>query len=242
MGGADNRLIVVCGPARGGTTAVGVMLSEHADILIGREVPLERLPSLPTLLAETAAYHHPHEWTEERRVDVVKALWLAASRPAPYDKPEARRWGMKTPWGEFDAGLWDPLVRPQYVYALRRGDRVFQSHVKLGWSIAKSPQRLIARYKESLRVAERMQAEGRAHIVQLDLAESPDRRRELAEGLFAFLGEEIDPGVERFVEEWPTPQWSFPTSNGGPVELSDEWQQLLAADGEYQELMAAHGY
>jgi len=51
------RPIVVCGPARSGTTAVSDMLSEHAEIAVGREVPLARLPSLRPLLAEIAEYH-----------------------------------------------------------------------------------------------------------------------------------------------------------------------------------------
>ena len=239
--GAENRPIVVCGAARSGTTAVRAMLNEHAEISIGREVPLERLRSLRPLLGEIAEYHRPKEWTTQRQADVVKALWGAASRPTSA-KPGARRWGMKTPWSEFDADLWDPLVAPQYVYVLRRGDRVFQSHIKLGWSIARSPERLLRRYKESLRVGEEMRARGSAHVVQLDQADEPESRQRLVRDLFTFLGEDVDGGVARFAQEWPTPDWSFPTSDGGPVELPDEWQQLLAADSEYQELMTAHGY
>lgn len=217
------------------------MLNKHAEILIGREVPLTRLPSLRPLLSETAAYHGD-SWTAQRRAEVVRGLWFAASRPLPAEKPGARRWGMKTPWAESDRELWDPLVNPVYVYALRRGDRVFSSHIKLGWKTARSPASLVARYKESVRKAEEMAEQGVAHIVQLDLAESRESRRRLAEGLFDFLDEEIDAGVERFVEEWPTPRWSYPTSDGGPVILPQEWQELLAADGEYQALMSAHGY
>jgi len=149
---------------------------------------------------------------------------------------------MKTPWAEFDRDLWGPLVSPVYVYALRRGDRVFRSHLKLDWGISRSPARLISRYKESLRLAERMREEGCLHVVQLDLAETPESRQTLAERLFGFIGEEIDAGVQRFVEEWPTPEWSFATSDGGPVTLPDEWQELLAADSEYQEMMAAYDY
>lgn len=239
MSGA--KPIVVCGPARSGTTAVATMLNLHADIGIGREVPLERLPSLPSLLSEIAEYHHPHEWTAERKADVVRSLWEAASRPAP-DGARTRRWGMKTPWGEFDADLWDPLAAPQYVYVLRRGERVFQSHLRLKWSIARTPERLIDRYKESVRAGAALQARGVAHVVQLDLADTPERRRRLAHDLFAFLEEEVDEGVRSFVEEWPTPHWSFATSDGGPVTLPEEWQELLAGDDEYQELMAAYGY
>jgi len=235
-----DRPIVVCGPARSGTTAVAIMLSEHAEISIGREVPLERLPSLAPLLGETAAYHRPHEWTARRRAEVVRALWFAVGRP-PRQAP-ARRWGMKTPWSEFDRSLWDGLVEPQYVYVLRRGDRVFRSHVKLGWGSARSPERLIARYKESVKVGEEMQRSGAAHIVQLDLAEDRDSRWKLAEGLFSYLGEEIDAGVSRFVTDWPTPWQSHATSEGGKVELPAEWRRLLDADAEYQALMAAHGY
>lgn len=233
--------IIICGPARGGTTALSVMLNGHAEILIGREVPLERLPSLRPLLDEIAEYHR-HEWTEKRREEVVKGLWFAAARPAPYDKPDARRWGMKTPWAELDAELWDSLVQPQYVCAVRRGDRVFQSHLKLGWATARSPEALIGHYKNSLKAVEELRVRGSAHVVQLDLADTPQARRKLVEDLFAFLDEEIDTGVERFIDEWPTPRWSHPTSAGGPIELPDEWQQLLDADSEYREMMIAYGY
>jgi hypothetical protein len=149
---------------------------------------------------------------------------------------------MKTPWSEFDRDQWDPLVKPLYLYVLRRGERVFQSHRALGWGEALNPEALIARYKRSVRTGEAMQAEGVAHIVQLDLAVDPVRRRQLARGLFDFLEEEIDAGVARFVEEWPRHPWTHPTSGDGAVELPDEWQQLLAADNEYQELLEAHGY
>jgi hypothetical protein len=236
------RPIIVCGPARGGTTAVWTMLNHHAEILIGREVPLGRLPSLRQLLAEIAAYHGP-AWTEQRRAEVARELWLAVSRPLPIEKPGARRWGMKTPWAELDRDLWDPLVNPLYVYCLRRGDRVFQSHIRLGWGIASSPPQLVARYKESLRVAEAMHEQGTAHIVQLDLARDGVQQRDLAEGLFRFLGESIDSGVEGFVDEWPTRPWTKPTAEPGEEpELPSEWRQLLAADDEYQGLMASHGY
>lgn len=85
------RPIVVCGAARSGTTTVAMLLTSHERILIGREVPLDRLPSLPTLIEETASYHR-EEWSDERRAEVVRLLWSAASRPVPLDKPNATRW------------------------------------------------------------------------------------------------------------------------------------------------------
>jgi hypothetical protein len=149
---------------------------------------------------------------------------------------------MKTPWCEFDRDVWDAMVEPQYVYLLRRGDRVFRSHIKLGWGTAQSPERLITRYKESVRIGEEMKCRGVAHVVQLDLAVDAERRWKLAENLFSFLGEEIDAGVARFVEEWPTPWQSNPTSDGTPTDLPGEWRRLLDTDAEYQVLMEAHGY
>lgn len=50
----ENWPIVVCGPARGGTSAVRTMLNFHPNIDVGREVPLGRLPSLRSLLEEIA--------------------------------------------------------------------------------------------------------------------------------------------------------------------------------------------
>ena len=153
---------------------------------------------------------------------------------------------MKTPWSEFDAQLWDPLVSPQWIYVLRRGDRVFQSHIQLGWSNGQQPKRLLSRYKESVRLGEAMHACGAARICQMDLAVDPDSRWRLAHDLFDFLDEKIDTGVANFVEKWPIRlPATHPTNVGGPtgdVELPDEWQQLLDEDRDYQELMHAHGY
>jgi Sulfotransferase family len=236
----ENRPIIVCGVARSGTTAVSAMLNASTQILIGREVPLEKLPSLRSLIMETAKYQDS-EWTEERKTEVVRALWLATSRPV-HEKPEAHRWGMKTPWAEFDSDLWGPLVNPVYVYVLRRGDRVFQSHVRSGYGMGRTPRRLLKRYKESLRTFESLRASGSAHLVQLDLAQDIESRHELAENLFSFLEESIDAGVNRFIEAWPT-HWSAPTSEPyEEPELSDEWQEVLTSDGEYQDLMATYGY
>jgi hypothetical protein len=216
------------------------MLTAHADILIGRELPLERLPSLRPLLEETAEYQGK-QWTDERRAEAVRSLWFSISRPS-WKKPNTRRWGMKTPWAEFDKDLWNPLVNPVYVYALRRGDRVFQSHIRLGWGIVRSPERLVSKYKESLRTFEELRAAGSAHMVQLDLAQDTRSRHGLAKDLFAFLDEELDAGVKLFVDKWPM-HWSKPTSapNKEP-ELPDQWQELLACDSEYQDLMTAYGY
>jgi hypothetical protein len=148
---------------------------------------------------------------------------------------------MKTPWSELDGALWTPFVKPQYVYALRRGDRVFNSHLKLGWTTGRSPRRLIDRYKDSVRTADRLRADGLAHIVQLDLAQDHASRTQLADALFSFIGEDADAGVRSFVNEWPN-HWSRPTSTGTDPELPADWQELLAADHEYQELMDSHGY
>lgn len=239
------RPIIICGAARSGTTALSIMLNQHAEIGIAREIELYKLPSIAPLLSETAI-HHGNAWTQERRDQVIKALWFFVGRPVSHSKFEARRWGTKTPWAEFETELWDPLVSPAWVYVLRRGDRVFQSHVRLGYGEAQNPERLTARYKESVRLGEKMQADGLAHVCQLDLAVEPKGRRQLAQGLFDFLEEEIDPGVERFIEEWPTEHpATHPTNDRGPagdVELPDEWQQLLDVDSEYQEMMLAHGY
>lgn len=235
-----DRPIIVCGPARSGTTAVSAMLNTSGRILIGREVPLERLPSLRHLLEETAEYQGK-AWTDRRKAQVVRALWLSLSRPAR-EKPGAKRWGMKTPWAEFDDGLWGNLVQPQYVYVLRRGDRVFQSHVRLGYGMGNTPERLLTLYKDSIRAFERLRANRDAHLVQLDQAQDNAARYDLAKGLFAFLREDIDSSVERFIEEWPM-HWSTPTSQ--PYEepvLSTEWQRILSDDREYHELMRAYGY
>ncbi len=237
-----DRPIVICGAARSGTTALSIMLNQHAEIGIAREIELCKLPSISPLLTETAV-HHGDSWTQERRDEVVRALWFFVGRPVRRSKLDVRRWGTKTPWSEFDTDLWDPLVSPAWVYVLRRGDRVFQSHIKLGYSEAQNPERLTARYKESVRLGEAMQKRGSAHICQLDLAVDYDSRQRLAGDLFDFLEEDIDPGVMDFIKEWPTQHpATAPTSDGGPTDLPDEWQQLLDADSEYQEMMLAHGY
>lgn len=237
-----DRPIVICGAARSGTTALSLMLNQHEEIGIAREIELYKLPSLAPLLAETGT-HHGDSWTQERKDEVVKALWFFVGRPVPRSKFNVRRWGTKSPWSEFDVELWDPLVSPAWIYVLRRGDRVFQSHIRLGYGEAQNPERLTARYKESIRLGEKMEAEGLAHICQLDLAVDLDSRQQLAEGLFDFLEEDIDPGVGNFIEQWPTQHpATAPTPENGQVELSDEWQQLLASDSEYQEMMLAHGY
>jgi hypothetical protein len=240
-----DRPIVICGAARSGTTALSVMLNQHAEIGIAREIELYKLPSIVPLLAETAA-HHGDSWTQERRDEVVKAIWFFIGRPVGPSRLETRRWGMKTPWSEFNRDLWDPLVSPLWVYVLRRGDRVFQSNMRLGYGETDHPARMVGKYKESVRLGEAMEADGSAHICQLDLAVDLESRRRLAQNLFDFLEEDIDPGVMRFVEEWPTKHPATnPTNENGPagsVELPEEWQELLEADGEYQEIMRAHGY
>lgn len=235
----DERPIIVCGPARSGTTAIQGMLSVHPEISIRREVPLQSLPSLRPLLAEIAE-HQREQWSAERAAEVVRALWLAAARPSPGD-PDTRRWGMKTPWGELDADFWDPLVDPVYVYALRRGDRVFLSHVRLGWHEG-SAENLLELYKSSLRAFERLRSEGRAHLVQLDLAEDGADRRRIAKEVFAFLGEPVDEDMLQTIESY-SERINRPTSMPGedPV-LPEEWRALLAGDDEYRELMAKYGY
>lgn len=239
------RPIVICGAARSGTTALSILLNRHAEIGIAREIELYKLPSITPLLAETST-HHGDSWTQERRDEVVKAIWFFVGRPVDPSKLEARRWGMKTPWSEFDRELWDPLVKPVWIYVLRRGDRVFQSHMRLGYSEAEHPARMMGKYKESVRLGEAMLADGSGHICQLDLATDPEGRHRLVRDLFEFLEESVDPGVLNFAEEWPTrhPATS-PTNENGPdgsVELPEEWQQLLDSDSEYQEMMLAHGY
>jgi len=126
---------------------------------------------------------------------------------------------------------------------LRRGDRVFRSHIRLGWTDDLEPEELLDRYKQSVRLGEAMQARGAGHICQMDLAVDPASRRRLAKDTFDFLEEEIDSGVRRFVEKWPTKlPPTYPAGENDPTELSDEWQELLDADREYQEMMHAHGY
>lgn len=240
-----HRPIIICGAARSGTTALSIMLNQHAEIGLAREIELYKLPSIAPLLAETSV-HHGDAWTQERRDEVVKAIWYFIGRPVSWEKFRARRWGTKTPWAEFNQDLWDPLVKPVWIYVLRRGDRVFQSHLRLGYSEADQPARLLAKYKESVRIGEAMAADGSGRIFQLDLAEDFEHRQRLAKELFDFLGEEIDEGVRRFVEEWPTQHPATnPTNENGPsgsVELPEDWRQVLDSDSEYQELMAAHGY
>jgi Sulfotransferase family len=239
------RPIVICGAARSGTTALSIMLNRHSEIGIAREIELYKLPSIVPLLSETAA-HHGDSWTAARREEVVKAIWFFIGRPINPAKLAARRWGTKTPWSEFNRDLWDPLVSPLWIYVLRRGDRVFQSNLRLGYGETEHPARMIEKYKESIRLGEAMQAEGTGHICQLDLASNRESREGLARDLFDFLEEDIDAGVADFVEKWPTQHPATePTNENGPagsVELPAEWQQLLEADTEYQELMRAHGY
>lgn len=217
------------------------MLNRHSEIGLAREIELVKLPSLPSLLEETAA-HHGDAWTEQRRAEVVRALWFFVGRPVGSCRFEARRWGTKTPWAELNAELWDSLVEPVWLYVLRRGDQVFQSHIRLGWSEGGKPTVLLNRYKQSVRIGEEMAAQGSAHICQLDLANDLNSRRQLAEGIFAFLDEEIDPGVENFIREWPRPPATSPAPDDEDAELPDEWQTLLSSDSEYQEMMLAHGY
>jgi len=240
-----DRPIVICGAARSGTTALSVMLNQHAEIGIAREIELYKLPSIVPLLEETAA-HHGDSWTQERRDEVVKAIWFFIGRPVGTARLEARRWGMKTPWSEFNRDLWDPLVSPLWVYVLRRGDRVFQSNMRLGYGETDNPARMVEKYKESVRLGEAMVKDGSGHICQMDLAVDPEGRNRLARDLFDFLEEDIDPGVARFVEEWPTTHPATnPTNENGPagsVSLPDEWLQLLDSDSEYREIMLAHGY
>lgn len=239
-----DRPIAICGVPRSGTTAVSLMLNQHAEIGLAREIELYKLPSIVPLLDETAA-HHGKAWTPGRRDEVVKAIWYFVGRPVG-ERVAARRWGMKTPWSEFNRDLWDPLVSPLWVYVIRRGDRVFQSNMRLGYGDADYPERMISRYKESIRIGEAMAKEGAGHICQMDLADDFESRMRLAEGVFEFIEEEIDPGVQAFVEKWPTQHPATnPTNEGGPagsVELPERWQELLEADSEYQEMMLAHGY
>jgi Sulfotransferase family len=235
----ENRPIVVCGPARSGTTVLQAMLNAHPAVQIAREVPLDRLPALRSLLKEIGDYHRD-EWTEERRAEVVRALWFAASRPAPI-KPDARRWGMKTPWSELDADLWSSLVSPLYVYTLRRGDRVFQSHIRLGWG-GGSPARLIERYKASIRAYERLHAAGLAHMVQVDRSEGPRERRQSGEAVFSFIGEDPGEDLLQLIAGWEERLNQATSTPGERPQLPEEWSQRLAGDSEYQEMMAAYGY
>jgi hypothetical protein len=240
-----DRPIVICGAPRSGTTALSLMLNRHADIGLAREIELYKLPSVVPLLEETAV-HHGDSWTQERRDEVVKAIWYFVGRPVQRPYLEARRWGTKTPWSEFNRDLWDPLVSPVWIYVLRRGDRVFQSNMRLGYGEADNPARMLSRYKESIRIGEEMARDGSGHICQMDLVDDFEGRLRLARDLFDFLEEEIDPGVMSFVEEWPTRhRATTPTNEGGPagsVELPEEWKRVLEADDEYREMMLSHGY
>lgn len=231
--------IVVCGPARSGTTAMQAMFNSHPDVLIAREVPLPNMPSLKPLIAETER-QHAREWTEERKLEVVRSLWFATSRPMP-PKPAASRWGMKTTWSELDADFWTSLVDPVYVYAVRRGDRVFQSHIRLGWNFG-SPEKLIQRYKDSVRAFEKLRSEGLACLVQLDLAESREARYRMAKETFEFVGVEVEEDHLRNLAALEL-RVNQPTSEPGEEpELPDEWNELLEADGEYQDVIASLGY
>jgi hypothetical protein len=118
--------------------------------------------------------------------------------------------------------------------------------MRLGYGETQNPERMISRYKESIRIGEAMVEDGSGHLCQLDLVDDFESRLGLAESLFDFIEEEMDPGVMEFVEKWPTrhPATS-PTNAGGPagsVELPERWQELLETDSEYQELMQTHGY
>jgi sulfotransferase family protein len=234
----QDRPIVVCGPGRSGTLTIRAMLNMHPDIQLAGEVPLRKLPSLKPLLRETADYQDDI-WTEQRRAEVVRALWYATSRPT--SGAPARRWGMKTPWAELDADFWDPLVNPLYVYALRRGDRVFQSRLRLGWHNG-TPTQWIDRYKKSIRTFEALRSKGSAQLIQLDLIHSPKERRQTAEEMFAFVGEAAEVKVLERISEF-SDRLNRPTSKPGEEpELPEEWRRQLAADDEYQELMASFGY
>ncbi|HET8863121.1 MAG TPA: hypothetical protein VFM94_07715, partial [Solirubrobacterales bacterium] len=85
-------------------------------------------------------------------------------------------------------------------------------------------------------------ARGSAHLVQLDLVDDPNGRRRLAEGLYEFIGEApAESTLERIASS--SERLNSPTSRPGEEpDLPAEWRELLAADGEYQELMAAFGY
>jgi len=236
---SEEKPIIVCGPPRSGTTAVQLMLRVHPDISIAREVPLYNMPSLKPLLEETAR-QQSDEWTEERRFEVVRALWFATSRPVP-DVKVPRRWGMKTTWSELDADFWESLVDPVYIYAMRRGDRVIQSNLRLGW-IPGPPSEFVDRYKQSIRAFERLREKGSAHLVQLDLANSPEDRYRVTRGVFDFLDEELEERQLRYIANFKE-RINQPTSQPGEEpQLPDNWRELLAADGEYQELMARYGY
>jgi hypothetical protein len=124
---------------------------------------------------------------------------------------------------------------------MRRGDRVFQSHIRLGWSTG-SPQGLIDRYKESLMAFEGLRSRGVAHVVRLDQAKNAGDRRRVAEEVFAFLGESPEESLLELIAGWSDRLNSSTGQSDDEPELSAEWQELLAADSEYQELMSAHGY
>ena len=148
---------------------------------------------------------------------------------------------MKTPWAELCSEFWGPLVDPLYVYSIRRGDRVFQSRIRLGWTMA-SPESAIERYKNSIKRYERLNIEGKARIVQLDLIQAPSDRRTIATELFEFIGEDPNDATLNEIES-TTKRVSNPTSKvGEEPELPDEWRSILNADDEYQELMHRLGY
>ncbi|MET0304812.1 MAG: hypothetical protein ABW196_01115 [Solirubrobacterales bacterium] len=217
---------------------IRAMLNLHPDIELAGEVPLRRFPSLKALIGEAAEYQGGF-WTKEQKTKVVRAIWYAMSRPS--GGPPARRWGMKTPWAELDHSFWGSLVDPLYVYALRRGDRVFQSRIKLGWHNG-SPAGWIDRYKRSIRAFEDLRSRGAAHIVQLDLVNGPDDRRRMAEEIFDFVGEDPEAGMLEQIAQF-SQRLNNPTSKPGEEpQLPDEWRLLLEADDEYQKLMAAFGY
>jgi hypothetical protein len=232
------RPIVVCGPARGGTTATRAILNGHPEVSLAGEVPIGRLPSMRALLDEIAAFHGDG-WTAERRAEVVCALWYAASRSRV---TPGRRWGMKTPWAELRAPFWEEMVDPLYVFSLRRGDRVFQSRLRLKREHTLSGAEMIDRYKRSIRKFEELQARGKAYMVQIDLSEGVEERRRVAEGIFDFIGE--DPGERRLAEiAADNERVSNPTSKPGEEpQLPPDLQQMLDEDEEYQELMVKYGY
>jgi hypothetical protein len=245
--------IIICGPARGATSAVRELLSAHRDIVITNEFPLQRLPSLVPFLEELGTLVESGSYRGDwaiKKAETLRSLWFVASGEGARGRRQSRRFGNKTPWAEFHFEWLDSIFErepPQYVFALREGDKVFLSHRNTDWASGQHLDKLLQRYKESLDRLEAVREHNpsRLFLVQLDRVgdQEADRWR-LIEPLFEFLGEKPDDGVSKFVREWPrvNPISRDPGWKPRFERLPPEDERRLAADTEYQELMHRYGY
>ena len=184
------------------------------------------------------------------------SLWRFASRDQHYSSTvdfSRDRIGSKTPSAERSFRILDDTFEenpPFYVYCLRSPYRVLRSMAAMPWMKDDPIDACLGFFQESWDALLELQRRdaGRVRVVQLDkVGASIEERASFAGDVLGFLGENLDDGVRRFVEEWPVvDHWPLvPRGEGEPDPLDRLDASRLGEFGDHpliSEILRIHDY